>query len=68
MKWVVITEGGNTSWSEETDAAESFPSVEAAVERATQLGRASPGETFGIYQLVVGVKVPIGDPVVTPVA
>lgn len=56
--FVVTDEDGNISWSDKTEAAESFDSFKAAEKRAKELAGLAPGQTIHIYELAAEVVVP----------
>ncbi len=64
-KRFVVTDGeGNVSWSDKTEAAESFKTFDAAEKRAKDLAKTAPGETISVYALAAEVGSSVG-PVIT---
>lgn len=70
MTYVVIADDGNVSYGFKTKKAEKdceatpqqFEGETAAVKRAKELAKSSPGEVIGVYRQVKTVMCPIGDP------
>lgn len=56
--FVVTDEDGNISWSDKTEAAETFDSFKAAEKRAKGLAKFAPGRATHIYELAAEVIVP----------
>lgn len=57
--YIVCDENGNTSYSDKTEAPESFATFRAAEKRAKELAATSPGETIGVFELVGEVIAPV---------
>ena len=51
MKFVVIDELGNASYSLKTEGPEAFKTLKAAEKRAVELSKTAPGEAIRIYAL-----------------
>jgi hypothetical protein len=56
--FVVTDEEGNISWSDKTEAAETFPTFAAAEKRAKGLASLAPGQAIRVYALAAEVVVP----------
>ncbi len=61
---VVTDEDGNISWSDKTEAAETFKTFAAAEKRAKGLAESTPGRTINIYSLAAEVMAPVSPVVV----
>lgn len=64
-EFFVVGPDNLTSWSDKTESAERFKSIEAATKRAKELAECEPGEEFVVCQVVRRVACPVGKPAVT---
>lgn len=66
-QFVVTDEDGNISWSDKTESAETFKTLDAAGKRAKGLAKLSPGRTICVYELTAEVIAPVSGVRVTRV-
>ena len=58
-EYIVRDDEGNVSFSDKTEATESFKTFRSAEKRAKELAGFAPGKAIGIYELVAETVVPV---------